>query len=63
MNLQELQNKFQDISNALNIESIKEKEIEIANQLKDPNNWEDQSLLNKLNISLKAYQKQLLNLQ
>ena len=63
MNLQELQNKFQDIAQALNIDSIKEKEIEIANQLKDPNNWEDQSLLNKLNISLKAYQKQLLNLQ
>jgi len=63
MNLQELKNKFHDIAQALNIESIKEKEIEIANQLKDPNNWEDQSLLNKLNISLKAYQKQLLNLQ
>jgi len=63
MNLQELQNKFQDISDALNVESIKEKEIQIAKQLKDPNNWEDQKLLNKLNINLKAYQKQLNQLQ
>ena len=63
MNLQELQNKFQDISDALNIESIKEKEIQTANQLKDPNNWEDQNLLNKLNINLKSYQKQLNQLQ
>lgn len=63
MNLQELKNKFQDISQALDIDAIKEKEKDISNQLKDPNNWEDQNLLNKLNISLKAYEKQLICLQ
>lgn len=63
MNLQDLQLKFQEILEALQIENYQSKESKLQKELKDPNNWENQKFLNKLNIELKSIQKLLIQIQ
>lgn len=63
MNLAELQNKFTEILEALNVKSIESTKTRLQKEVQDPNNWEDQSLLNSLSIELKATEKQLEQIQ